>query len=319
MRIAITGASGFVGSGVVPYLVSKNHEVLALCRSESSAAKARALGAEAVVLDLFEPEAVARTLAGRDAVVHMAARLEFFGPYADFQRDNVELTRILTGATRAAGVSRFIYVGAAAVVIGAPGSQPYDESTPHGPAPAGAYGTTKAIAETHVLEAGTDPELNTIVLRPPMVWGKSAPAFDAIADSVRSGQFMWIDGGHYSVGTIHVDNLAAAIASALDTPTATGTFFVTDGESIAFRDLVSAALQARGVKPPRMSLPRPVVYLSAWLMEAVWRLLRLKGAPPITRIIVELIGGELRVSDAKAREELGYTNRVSITEGLAGL
>lgn len=317
-KVALTGASGFIGATVAPYLIKQGHEVVALCRSAAAAEKARSLGLEAKVLDLFDRAALEAVLRGADAIVHMAARLEFFGPYELFHRDNVQLTELLLQAAKAVGVPRFVYVGAAAVVVGSRSPQPFAESAVLREWPAGAYGRTKLLAERAVL-AAEKPDFETIVLRPPFVWAKDAPAFDNIAQATQKGQFLWINGGRYSVATIHVQNLAAAIGAALQTPRASGVYFVTDGERIAFRDLIGAALRSRGLRPPRLSMPRWMVWLSAHSMALLWRMLRLRGAPPITPIIVDLIGAGVWLDDGKARRELGYRNAVKATEELAAM
>lgn len=314
-RIAITGASGFVGRHVIPKLRSSGFAVTALVRSSESASKVQSLGCEAGLCDLSRIDSIAIQLQGIDSVVHMAARLDIYGAYEDFYADNVALTQRMLDASQKAGAKHFIMIGAAAVAIGSPDPFPLNESARLVTKPAGPYGMTKLLAERAVLSAES-PHLRRTVLRPPLVWAEDAPVFDSIAASVRKGQFAWIDGGRYSVATIHVENLASAILAALSSPDGKGAYFVSDGDNIQFRKLVEAALFARGVKAPRLSLPRPVAQMSATLAEATWAFLRLSGRPPITKTVVDLIGGEFRIDDTRARQELGYRNRISIDDGL---
>lgn len=207
-------------------------------------------------------------------------------------------------------------IGAAAVAIGSPDPFPLNERARLVAKPAGAYGTTKLLAERTVL-SGVSPYLRRVVLRPPLVWAEDAPVFDSIATSVSKGEFVWIDGGRYSVATIHVKNLASAILAALSSPTGNGAYFISDGENIQFRKLVETALRSKGLKPPRLSLPRSFARLSATITETAWGCLRFSGRPPITTTLVDLIGGEFRIDDTRARQELSYRNRISIEDGLA--
>jgi nucleoside-diphosphate-sugar epimerase len=253
-----------------------------------------------------------------DAVVHMAARLDFFGPYSSFYEDNVLLTERFLRASRASGVAVFVYIGAAAVAIGSKSPFPLNETAPLVDRPAGAYGRTKALAERSVLANNSDV-MRCIALRPPLVWADDAPVFDSIAEAVLKRQFLWISGGRYSVATIHVQNLAAAIHSALRSKEASGAFFISDGERIEFRKLVEALLEARGLAPPTLSLPRWMARIGAWCAERTWDLLNLSGRPPITNTLIDLIGGEFRISDARARDVLGYRNRISVIDALAAL
>jgi nucleoside-diphosphate-sugar epimerase len=255
-------------------------------------------------------------LKGMDAVVHMAARLGFYGHYNNFYEDNVVLTERFLKASISSCVKTFIYVGAAAVAIGSKSSFPLNESSPLAVRPAGAYGTTKLLAEKVVL-SGFGDDLSCIALRPPLVWASDAPVFDSIAASVLKRQFVWIGGGRYSVATIHVENLAAAILAALNSNEVGGAFFVSDGENIEFRKLIETALLARGITPPTLSLPPLIARIGAFFAEQSWRWLNLPGCPPITTTLVDLIGGEFRIDDARARDVLGYKNHISISEGLA--
>ncbi len=317
-RIAVTGASGFVGRHVIPNMISSGYAVTALVRSLESARKVESFGCEAALCNLDSSDSIGNHLKGVDSVVHMAARLDIYGSYEDFYNDNVGLTRRMLEASQKAAVKNFVMIGAAAVAIGSPDPFPLNESARLIANPAGAYGTTKALAEKEVLSAEKS-HLRRLVLRPPLVWAEDAPVFDSIAESVQKSQFVWIDGGRYCVATIHVENLTSAILAALSSPAGRGAYFVSDGADIQFRKLIEAALRARGLKAPRLSLPRSVASMSASLAEASWGFLGLSGRPPITNTLIDLIGGEFRIDDTRAREELGYRNRISIEEGLARL
>jgi nucleoside-diphosphate-sugar epimerase len=315
-KIVVTGASGFVGRHVIPSLISSGYAVTALVRRLESARKVESFGCEAGLCDLDRPDSIVNHLRGVDSVIHMAARLDIYGSYEDFYADNVVLTRRMLEASQKAGVTNFVMIGAAAVAIGSPDPFPLNESARLIARPAGNYGTTKALAEKEVVSA-ENPHLRRLVLRPPLVWAEDAPVFDSIAESVQKSQFAWIDGGRYRVATIHVENLTSAILAALSSPAGRGAYFVSDGADIQFRKLIEAALRARGLKAPRLSLPRSVARMSAGLAEASWAVLGLSGRPPITKTLVDLIGNEFRIDDTRAREELGYRNRISIDDGLA--
>lgn len=309
MNITLTGASGFTGRYIIPILKDRGHSVTALCRSEASARLAAEAGAIGVVCDFYNPEQLKAALieSQADAVVHAAARLDFFGPYRDFYRDNVELTEAMLAAAQSTGVRTFIQLGAAAVVMDRKPKTMLDESAPIPENPAGAYGTTKALAEGRVLDAQS-PKMRCVVLRPPWIWAAEAPAFDEVASAVRSGQFVWVAGGDYEISTAHVTTVAGAIAAALENPRAQGVYFIAEEEPIQFRRFVSERiLKPRDIRPPRLSVPRWCARLSATMLEAIWKLLRLRGRPPITHIMLDLIGNQFTLDTAKARRELFVT------------
>ena len=96
-------------------------------------------------------------------------------------------------------------------------------------------------------------------------------------------------------------------------------YFVTDGEPVVFRDFITALVGTAGVEPPSRNLPLPVARALAATSEGVWRTLRLKGSPPLTRLAVWLSALECTIDDSRARAELGYSEVTSREQGLSQL
>ena len=137
--------------------------------------------------------------------------------------------------------------------------------------------------------------------------------------AVQRGQFRWIGGGRHLTSTCHVKNVCEGALLAADRGRPGEIYFLTDGPPVEFRDFVARMLRAVGVEPTDGTVPLGVARALAAVTETVWRLLRLRGTPPVTRMAVGLVGAEVTVSDAKARRELGYAAKVSIEDGLAGM
>ncbi len=117
MRVLVVGASGAIGTRLVPQLIDRGHEVIGTFNSPGNAERVRALGAEPTALDLLDARAVRKTVldTGPDAIVHQATALANvrFGKsldrsFAATNRLRTEGTDALLAAAREAGVRRFV-------------------------------------------------------------------------------------------------------------------------------------------------------------------------------------------------------------------
>ncbi|MEO1587263.1 MAG: NAD-dependent epimerase/dehydratase family protein, partial [Bacteroidota bacterium] len=181
--------------------------------------------------------------------------------------------------------------------------------------PKDAYSLTKALAEKEVVKANSD-NLQTVVLRPPAIWGPHNHSAEMMVDRVKAGSWIWIGGGQHRLSTLHVFNLAQAILAAIDKGGNGEIYFVTDGEQRPIKELFGKMFQQYGVTAGDRSLSRSFALTTAKVIQFVWDTLRLKSDPPIVPVMIYLMGTEFSVSDQKARRELGYRNAISIEEGM---
>jgi nucleoside-diphosphate-sugar epimerase len=162
--------------------------------------------------------------------------------------------------------------------------------------------------------------METVVVRPRFVWGPGdTTLLPAIVDLIRSGKFAWVGGGGNLTSTAHVDNVVEGLVLACEKGRGGEAYFVTDGEPLPFRKMITAMVASQGVEPGKRNVPAGLAKPAAVLAEGIWRTLRLKGEPPITRLAVWNSALECTVSDAKARAELGYAPVISREDGLAAL
>ncbi|WP_433427784.1 NAD-dependent epimerase/dehydratase family protein [Nonomuraea sp. CA-141351] len=323
MKIFITGGSGFVGGVVVHRLIAEGHEVMALARSGASIQRVRAAGAEPVpgdLSDLRQADSSAPTWLARleeaDAVVHVAAHMEFWGPDSLFERANHVPTVALHAASVAAGVRRFVLISAASVSTGSQRRPVVDESTPEG-RPNIAYSRVKLATERALLEA-RDGNTELVVLRPPFIWGRGMTTINEMVKVAEAGRFAWIDHGRHIVDFVHVENLAGAVLRALTRGRHGGIYYVTDGTPTRIRDFLTPLLATRGVDLSKSrSVPLAVAAPMAAMMDRTARLLRRRSAPPLTNWLVSFTGRDRSYDITAARRELGYSPDVTLEKGLA--
>jgi nucleoside-diphosphate-sugar epimerase len=317
----VTGASGFVGGALSEELARAGQTVRALARSPASADKVRARGAEAVSGDLdgsSEAE-LAAGLRGCDVVYHAGAVAETWGDAEAMERINVGGTARLLAAARAAGVRRFVHVSTEAVLVGGPPIVRANETRPRPARPIGLYPATKGRAEEKVL-AANGGGLTAMIVRPRFVWGVGdTSVMPFILEAVRAGRFLWIGGGHHLTSSCHIRNLCAGMRAAAERGRGGEIYFLGDGEPVELRGFLSELMRAYGVEPPQGNLPYGLAKAMAWAAELVWKTLGLKGAPPVDRTAVRLIGEEVTIDDGKARRELGYVPVMTRAQGLEEL
>src|SRR3954453_5971455 len=243
----VTGGSGFVGGALIPRLARDGWTVRALARSDRSAQTVEEAGAEAVRGDLDDTSAMRAGADGAQVFHHAAAKGEDFGDPADFERITVQGTKNALAAAREAGVRRFVHVGTEAALMAGQPLVNVDEKTPLRPDSPTPYPWSKAKAEQAVRDANGDG-LETIVVRPRFVWGKGASTLlPEIVAMVKAGKFAWIGGGGQLTATTHIDNTVEGLVLAAERGKPGAVYFVTDGEPVVFREVVSELMRTRGV------------------------------------------------------------------------
>jgi nucleoside-diphosphate-sugar epimerase len=289
MRVFVAGASGALGSRLVPQLIDAGHEVIGTYHSPASAALLDVLGAEPVQVNLLEPLPVRKAVLDSrpDAIVHQATALANtkFGrnldkTFATTNRLRTEGTDALLAAARAAGVRRFVAQSFAPYLYERQGGQIKTEADPvvQSPLPHTAW-TYAAI--NHLEQETLD--FGGVALR---YGGFYGAANDALIEPVRKRQFPLVGTGGGMFSWLHLDDGAAATVLALEHP-GPAIYNIVDDEPAPVRDWLPALAEALGAKPPR--------HAPAW----VARLVAGKAAV--------VIGTENRgVSNAKAKRELGW-------------
>ena len=314
--VFVTGGSGFLGRNLLPHLRERGHAVKALARSDAAARAVSDSGAEPVRGDLDDPSLLVDALRGCDAVIHAAAKVEDWGRWEDFVRLNVDGTKSLLEAARAAGVRRFVHVSTESVLLDGNPLRGVDESHPRPAKTMGMYGRSKALAEEAVI-AANGPGLETVVVRPRFIWGKGDTSLlPEIVLAAKSGQLLWIGGAKELTSTCHVRNVCEGIVCAWERGTPGAIYFLTDGAPIAYRDLLSALLRTQGIEPPTRTVLRPVAHAMSIATDLLWRVLRKRTRPPLPHATFHLLADEMTVSDARARREIGYVGAITREQGL---
>jgi nucleoside-diphosphate-sugar epimerase len=289
MRIAVTGASGFIGRHTVARFTSRGDTAISVPRP-------------------FVPETLAQTFANVDAVVHLAGVVtaKDEDEYVDA---NVTSTRIVAEAARAAGV-RLVHVSSLAVAGPAPPTAPHVESDP--PAPITTYGRTKLEGERSVT---TTAGLQWTVLRPGVVYGPGDRALVPLFGMARSGFLPLVGRATAAYTFIYIDEMVDAIAAAVDRARVGATIFVGHPTPVTPRALVEGVRDATGGRASIVRVPLPFLRVAAWGGDA-FAAVTGRGAAINSRRFVEIDAPGFVCRVDRLRQDLGVEPKVDLAAGL---
>jgi nucleoside-diphosphate-sugar epimerase len=292
MKVFVAGASGVLGTRLVPQLIDAGHEVIGSSTSRAGADRVRALGAEAVVLDILDREAVRRAVleAAPDAVVHQATALRDVKFSRNLDRVFVQTNRLRTEGTDAllaaaweANVPRFVAQSFASMRYAREGGPIKTEDAPLDTNPVAGM-TESSAAMAHLDEAVL--AARGIVLRYGLFYGAHN---DGLVEPVRKRQFPIVGEGNGYASWIHLDDAAAATVLALEHE-GPAVYNVVDDEPAPVREWLPVLAAALGAKPPR--------HFPVWLARL------------FAGDVAVMMGTEVRgSSNEKAKRKLGWKLR----------
>lgn len=332
MNTLVTGGTGFLGRRLVERLLAEGRTVTVLARTPAPELEKR--GVRFIRASLDDTEAMSAACAGIETVFHVAAKVGVWGRYDDFYRTNVLGTRALLAGCRAHGVRRLVYTSTPSVVYHGRDLAGADESLPLTTDCPSPYPLTKAIAERDVLAANVE-NLRTIALRPHLIWGVGDPHLvPRVLARARAGRLRIVGSGRNRVDMVHVDNAvdahllaerALAVCHLLDDkldrprPADGRAFFITNGEPVVLWDWINGLLRALGEPPVTKQVSLRTASALGAICETAWRVLPLRGEPPMTRFVAAELAKDHWFDLTAARRDLGYTPRVSMAAGTVEL
>ncbi len=315
-RVLVTGASGLLGAGVARRLVAAGADVVTLQRRPSGVG-----GARDVAGSVTDAAAVAAAMVGRNTVVHVAAKVSVSGPAEEYERVNVDGTRAVIEAARAAGVVRFIHVSSPSVAhagtsIVGDGAGPADPDRARGH-----YARTKAVGELLALAADA-PDFRVLVLRPHLMWGPGDTQLtDRIIRRARAGRMPLLGPSAALIDSLYTENAVDAVVAAVDAVDRVHgeALVVTNGEPRPVGELVRGLAAAGGAPEPRLRIPAGLAREVGAVIEWAWEaggFGRDGDEPPLTRFLAEQLSTAHWFDQRRTREVLGWTPAVSVERGL---
>ncbi|WP_312338853.1 NAD-dependent epimerase/dehydratase family protein [Anaerospora hongkongensis] len=255
MKIFVTGATGKVGSRLVPYLLKQGHAVRILVRNAERASALKEQGAEVVLGDLLDNQDLTEAIRGVDAVVHAAAQFRG-GVSEEISRSlNLDATVTLARAALEAGVTRFVFTSTSNVYRDLDVDRPCREDDVLVPAKE-VYPKTKIAAEEALLQLYREQGLDIRILRLAFVYGDHDPHIEETLPYMINWNPL------KKLSMVHHADVSQALLLAASTPSVSSRIYnVADDKPITIGELYK--LQGG---------PEQVPTKDGWLMSNLWEL-----------------------------------------------
>ncbi|UCE67640.1 MAG: NAD-dependent epimerase/dehydratase family protein [Candidatus Zixiibacteriota bacterium] len=318
MKVAVTGAGGFLGQALVHELLESEHEPLAIIKKESDADEFDDGSLKIVCQDLSDREGCAGIFRGCDAVVHCAALRRDFGGRREFERMNIETARNVMENALKDGVSRIIHISSTAVYGNERNHVGTDEEADYGVRIVDLYTRTKIEGEKIVMRMVEEDGLPAVILRPGHIWGPGdRRILPFIVNGLKSRRLALVNNGGNFLSLSYIDNVIEAIILALEKDDAIGKIFnITDGSKVTSKRFISDIIGVLGIDYKIRYGAYPFLYGIASLIESYYRLVQRKSRPPFTRYMARFLHYDAFFDITKAMQELGYKPIISYKEGI---
>ncbi len=306
MKAFVTGATGFLGSHVARALLKGGADLRLLVRASSRLDNIADINAERVVGDLRDPESLKRGMSGCDVVFHVAADYRLWAVNGrELYDSNVEGTRNILSAAKAANVRRMVYTSSVATMGFGNDGRLTDEDTPVALSNMiGDYKKSKFMAEELVIAAARAGQ-DVVMVNPSTPIGerdiKPTPTGQIVVDFLKRKFPAYVDTG---LNLLDVHDCAEGHVLALE-KARPGERYILGGENLTLKQILDKLATITGLPSPTIELPYFVAYATGAVDTLITGKLR-RREPRVTLDAVRMGRKKMFVSSAKAERELGW-------------
>lgn len=320
-NVLVTGGGGFLGKAIVKKLVKRGDRVASFSRNRYT--ELDHLNVEQIQGDLSDKSVVSAACKGMDIIFHVAAKAGVWGPFKEYYQANVVGTQNVLNGCKAHDISTLVYTSSPSVIHDSKSSlEGVDESAAYPDTFPTPYVETKALAEQHVIES-SKRNLKTITLRPHLIWG---PGDNHLIPRIlaRAGKIIQVGDGKNRVDTIYIDNAANAHIQAGDALQANHTlsgrvYFISQGKPVYLWDMINDILRAGGKPMVTRSISTRSAYVIGAVMEFMYKMLRIKSEPKMTRFLAHEFSSSHWFDITAARKDWGFNPKITTEQGMKKL
>lgn len=314
-KVLVTGATGFLGKYVVEELVEHGYQVRAFGRNRAIGQSLVNASVTFIQGDLTNQEDLTKACQEMDMVVHAGALSTVWGPWEDFYQTNVLGTKYILEACSEANIERLVYVSSPSIYAAPRDQLDIKESDAPQENRLNNYIRSKLASEKLFKDY---PDVSSVILRPRGLFGiGDTSILPRVLNLSQKIGIPLIGDGRQLMDMTCVENVALAIRLALETPQAAGEVYnITNGEPRVFRDLIEETLRGLGYPIRYRKIPAPLVSAISSILEFIYKNLKLKGEPALTRYTYYLLRYSQTLDISKAERDLGYRPKITISEGI---
>lgn len=314
MKVAITGATGFLGKSLAFWLSERGHELYLHARSEEKAEVIKSLASKMIICDINDSDGINELVTGADIVINTVSNFRSAsGTLESYKQINLDGTVNTFNHARDADVKRFIHISTIGV-LGDIKECPASETTEYNPGDN--YQKTKLDAELYCREqAAKGMDMELVVLRPCSMYGPGDLRMLKMFRMLKKGTFFVSGACQANFHAVYIDDILAGIEVAMTKEGIDKEVFILGGDKyVSLKRYITTAAHAVGAKYPWIRIPFWPLYILSAVVEFIC--VPFKIEPPIFRRRVKFYRNNRAFDISKAREQLGYKPTISLEEGM---
>ena len=315
-KVLVTGATGFLGKYVVEELSQYGYQVKAFGRNKTIGQGLENSFVTFYQGDLTEEKEIEEACKGMDYVVHAEALSTVWGDWEDFYKTNVLGTKYVLEACKKEKIKRLVYVSSPSIYAAAKDQLNIKEDEAPKENYLNNYIRSKLISEQLFKDYLDVP---SIILRPRGLFGiGDTSILPRVLKLSQKIGIPLIKDGRQLMDMTCVENVALAIRLSLETSRANNgkVYNITNGEPREFKSLIEETLKGLDYPIKYRKIPSSLLFITASALELIYKFLKLKGEPALTRYTYYLLRYSQTLDIHKAEKELGYRPKISISEGI---
>ncbi|GHO89000.1 NAD-dependent epimerase/dehydratase family protein [Dictyobacter formicarum] len=317
MTIAVTGATGFLGTALVRRLleIEKGQQVRVLARNPDKARQLFGSDVEIIAGDITDQAQVQRTVHNASYVYHLAGQLYHpIYPVHSYTHTHVEGTRTLLAACqKEKALQRLLYCSTTGV-FGITGHQPATEEAPY--APTNPYETAKVACELLVGQAHRTRHLPVSIIRPGLVYGPGDLHLLGLFQAIKKRLFHVIDGGRAMLHPIYITDMINAFLLGAHQDQAVGrSYNIAGSQPVSIYELAQTIAQAQNLVLPRSSIPLWLAHLVA-TASTLTPGMRASTHAPLTHSRIDFLTHSRIYNTTRAQHELEFVPSITLEAGI---